>query len=439
MSILWCREGEQYVSDSSDFHSVFPYKVCINLERRPDRWRQAQRQFAEHNIGPVYRFSAVDGQGLQPPRTWMETPGAYGCLQSHLAVVKQAHASSQPSVVIFEDDVVLEVDFHAKFQRFMLQLPSDWDMLMLGGVHIVKPEKITENVYRVIAMTTTHAYALKHTIYDAFIALNSRCEQPVDQNNRILQQQFKCYCFIPHLAWQQDGFSDIREGDIGCWFVREALVWNQEEFDRIQRKSVLVFTNRYGHFDRSKTQLLHRLIALYQENLPSLTYAIITTNHKPGLDSLDLPGFCHYECIGSNHVIPISRAIEAGFYAFRYSKDYFIFSEYDFTMLWLTDFLVNVLMFEQYNAIGFYKQYIELSHTDTDTVLKGNMKNVDFSGYQWQPKTSFWRGMFGLTRDVMQTPEVWQSADLIATVVSPMPGVDPYNPPLKGLRLNQST
>jgi len=75
-------------------NACFPHQVCINLDRRPERWQRVQAQFAQHQIGPVERFAAVDGAALTLPPLWPRTPGNYGCLQSHLAVVQWARAGT---------------------------------------------------------------------------------------------------------------------------------------------------------------------------------------------------------------------------------------------------------------------------------------------------------------------------------------------------------
>src|SRR2546430_7639923 len=88
-------------------NEFFPYQVCINLNRRPDRWQRIQERFIVHGIDRVMRFPALDGRQVEIPSVWNTFPGAYGCLRSHLAVVEQARESGQPSVLIFEDDAVL--------------------------------------------------------------------------------------------------------------------------------------------------------------------------------------------------------------------------------------------------------------------------------------------------------------------------------------------
>ena len=74
-----------------------------------------QRAFAEQNIRDVQRVSAVDGNEVVLPHNWIHTPGAYGCLLSHVQVVRAARDAGASSVLIFEDDAVFDPQFKEEF------------------------------------------------------------------------------------------------------------------------------------------------------------------------------------------------------------------------------------------------------------------------------------------------------------------------------------
>jgi glycosyl transferase, family 25 len=189
------------------FHSIY----CINLDRRPDRWSRVKARFEDHSIVGVSRYPAQDARLLEIPDSWKDVPGAYGCLLSHVGVVRAARESGAANVLIFEDDVVFDDRLNVLFDGVIDQVPDDWDMLLLGGSHWSPPERLSDNVCRVTATVATHAYALKRTIYDEFIRFNLSSAVPVDCNSTVLQNMFLCYCFSPVLAWQEDGYSDIAE------------------------------------------------------------------------------------------------------------------------------------------------------------------------------------------------------------------------------------
>jgi len=117
----------------SDLNSFFAHKVCMNLDRRPERWARMKERFAKHKITDVVRFSAVDGERVSIPPGWQASAGAYGCLQSNLSIIQMAREARWPAVLIFDDDVVFDEDLDTRFPQFMAQLPRDWDMALESG------------------------------------------------------------------------------------------------------------------------------------------------------------------------------------------------------------------------------------------------------------------------------------------------------------------
>ncbi|MGH8604307.1 MAG: glycosyltransferase family 25 protein, partial [Gammaproteobacteria bacterium] len=154
-----------------------------------------QRKFNQHGIHSVRRFPALDGDSLKLPANWVHTPGAYGCLLSHLQVIREARRAGASSVLIFEDDVVFDDHLEKKFSVYIDQLPPDWDMLFFGALHKDEPVKVSDNIARITQANSTYACALKATVFDDFIELNRKTEEVLDSNSLVLQQQFNCYCF----------------------------------------------------------------------------------------------------------------------------------------------------------------------------------------------------------------------------------------------------
>ncbi|MCI0490623.1 MAG: glycosyltransferase family 25 protein [Blastocatellia bacterium] len=259
----------------------FPYKVCINLDTRPDRWARASAEFARHSINDVIRFPAVVGAHLEPPAGWNDVAGALGCLYSHLSVVREARNRHAPSVLIFEDDVVFDEHLNDKFSSYAGQIPSDWDMILLGGSHWEEPVRLADNVFKVTSTAATHAYALKSTVYDAFIALNGEALRPVDVNNTILQRDFNCYCLMPHLAWQEEGYSDIAGRTISTWRMKESLVLCSTEMERVLERTAVVIAHLFSSptvregFIATCDRNLRFLIDHYARLSPDIAIAVV--------------------------------------------------------------------------------------------------------------------------------------------------------------------
>lgn len=195
--------------------NFFAKKVCINLDRRPERWSSMQRKFDAQGITTVERLAAVDSQSSSVPEHLSHLRAQdYACTTSHLSAVKLAKAAGFPNILIFEDDAFFDPDFRTQFPLFIAQVPLDWDMLFLGAYHFADPIPIAPNIVRAVKALTTHAYAIRNSLFDAYIAINSTPPAIVDRNNVALQQQFNCYCFEPNLVGQEAGYSDVMEEDM---------------------------------------------------------------------------------------------------------------------------------------------------------------------------------------------------------------------------------
>ena len=192
-----------------------------------------QRAFASHDIGPVQRFSAIDGNEVVLPHNWIHTAGAYGCLLSHVRVVREARDAGASSVLIFEDDAVFDPHLKDKFSTFIKELPSDWDMLYFGALHKDEPVRVSEHVGRITKANSTFAYAIRNTVFDAFIELNSRAEHVLDMNSYRLQERFNCYCFIPNLVWVESEYSDVQGRLENHWYLEKSLVLFGAHMDQL--------------------------------------------------------------------------------------------------------------------------------------------------------------------------------------------------------------
>jgi len=184
-----------------------PDKIyCINLDRRPDRWHFAAKEFDKHRLN-VERFPAIDANDFKA--TYPSDNANNGCTLSHYFIVERAKLLGLDAVMIFEDDVCLHHDFIPMLLNCMSDLPENWDMLYLGGSHREKPTPVTDSIYRVSKTLTTHAYIIRNTIYDLVIDNFKNLNEPVDCLYAAWQKEYNFYITNPPLAWQRGGFSDI--------------------------------------------------------------------------------------------------------------------------------------------------------------------------------------------------------------------------------------
>lgn len=353
------------MSDSSPaFAEFFPHRVCINLDRRPERWERMQARFAAAGLGAVERFPAVDGRGGAVPTSWPFSSGAYGCLQSHLAVVREARAQEQESILIMEDDVVFAEGFHDQFQERVRSLPADWDMLFFGCLHYEPPEPVAPGLGRLRISFSTFMYAVRRTVYDAFIFLHERGRYPVDRTNIILQKRSRSYCFMPHLAWVDDSYSDAQGLPCTHWYIRDSMALGGERMKAVEKRTAAIIPYREtGNRDRSVRNL--RYVAQCYGQLFSVL--IVEQNERPHLKREALPPGCEYaHRPGPERQVACVAALDR----FAREKDYFIVSDANVVCTRM-EMRASLIKCAEYDAVGSFATYLDLDEADSDLLLSG--------------------------------------------------------------------
>jgi hypothetical protein len=286
---------------------------------------------------------------VEVPSHWKHTAGAWGCLRSHLAVVEEARRIGAPSVLIFEDDVVFDREVQEKFAR---AFPRDWDMLYFGALHKDDPIPVTEHLARLTRSNSTYAYALRETVYDAFIDLNRRAEDVLDNNTFTLQQQFNCLCFLPHLAWVEQDWSDAQTKVEAHWYLQESLVLFGSGADRLLGDTVVVLAHGGG----DAANLLY-MVRYYREFFtPDLALVIVEQGARPSIDRSALPANCDYVLVPEGGR---ERCFEEGLKRAG-DRRFAVLSDADIYLETL-DFRANLRMCERYQSATGFSSVIELT------------------------------------------------------------------------------
>ena len=346
-------------------NEVFPYKICINLDRRRARWQQMERKFEQSGIHSVRRFPAFDGETLPLPANWAHTPGAYGCLLSHLQVVREARRLGVASVLIFEDDVVFDDHLERKFNTSGRELPHDWDMLFFGALHKDEPIKVSENIARITQANSTYACALKATVFDDFIRLNSDTEDVLDNNSLVLQRLFNTYCFMPHLAWVEDDHSDAQRRWVRHWYLQESLVLFGPQVDRLLSETTIVFAHgdRTG-VERAPDNLLY-LVHYYNRYFgPFIQIVIVDQGSAPTVDLSTLPSNCKYVFRRDEGPFNRERCFLDGIGQSQSGRSIFILCDDDIYLETL-DIRANLRMCERYDCVTGFSTIVELTAEDS--------------------------------------------------------------------------
>lgn len=205
-------------------NDFFDKVFCINLERRKDRKIQMEVEFTKHGIEAEF-VKAVDARLMSVPIRVSEDgtviqKGYFGCLLSHLHVVKEAKRRGYKNYLVLEDDADMDENFQKLFSEFIKRVPKDWDMLYFGGNHMEKPKMIADNVATISKTYTTHAYSVSDKMYDVLIEALDKIEK-LDISLSKLHKKHHCYVFQPHLIMQRESHSDILERNNGDWTLEK--------------------------------------------------------------------------------------------------------------------------------------------------------------------------------------------------------------------------
>ena len=346
-------------------NEAFPYKVCINLNRRPERWQQMRLKFKRHGIHPVSRFPALDGDELDIPAHWRHTTGAYGCLLSHVEVIREARRRGVSSVLIFEDDVVFDPHVQEKFRASIEQLPPDWDMLYFGALHKDEPLKVSDHISRITEANSTYAYALRNTVFDAFIALNLKAETVLDMNSLVLQRRFNCYCFMPHLAWVETDYSDAQKRLERHWYLQESLVLFGPRVDSLLSDTTIIFAHRDHTRAGRATENLMYLVNYYHEFFsPHIAIVIVEQGTQPTVDPATFPANCKYVFFGEAGPFNREQCFRIGLGNSDPKRKFVILSDNDIYLETL-DIRANLRMCERYDCATGFSRIIDLTGEDS--------------------------------------------------------------------------
>lgn len=200
-------------------NDLFDHIYCINLDRREDRWNASLAEFSRIGLNDVERFSAVDGSVISSPSHLV--PGEIGVILSNLGVIIDAYRKGYERILILEDDIRFSDNFVNDFDSWSSEIPSDWQMLYLGGNLVGwTPSPISEHVHLGNYVLAIHALGLHISAFDSIISRVNLREQ-IDVTYAELSRGFKSYLMIPRMAWQRECFSDIQNSDVNYTFLHK--------------------------------------------------------------------------------------------------------------------------------------------------------------------------------------------------------------------------
>jgi hypothetical protein len=143
-----CKSGlSYYVREHYDYIDGIDRVYWINLDRSKERALSMQKILANISGVNIERIEAFDGHNVIKDilerfcflnkTNYKMTPGAYGCLLSHLETIRKFYESGAEKALILEDDInVNAMPYWDKpLSKIIAEAPPDWQIISLKWGH----------------------------------------------------------------------------------------------------------------------------------------------------------------------------------------------------------------------------------------------------------------------------------------------------------------
>jgi len=158
-------------------------------------------------------------------------------------MIRQAMLRRSPSVFIWEDDVTLHPDLIHRLSEF--QLPDDWGMFFLGGMHIERPTVVGPGLVHARQMLSTHAFGVRSSHYSRVIKALRGNEREEDEYcpaaDVIIARLFDeipTYAAYPNLAGQEGDHSDLEGTAYDAYGKDLQQLWFQSPMHGVMAESL---------------------------------------------------------------------------------------------------------------------------------------------------------------------------------------------------------
>lgn len=219
------------------------YAAYVNLDIRSDRNEHMIKELGRVGLEAV-RHRAIPWKELDylNPKykvMYQRTPGAIGCFESQLQVMRKAMFEGK-SAMVLEDDLIIASDVQERLDYIENYLKDkEWDIIFLGGtIHIDKPHwhgnphephladckcglnadyALTDDkrIIRTFGAFSTHAYVVNINSLEKIIDELEKLipvSIGIDFATIKMQPKIKAYMFLPGCVKQYSDVSNIGNG-----------------------------------------------------------------------------------------------------------------------------------------------------------------------------------------------------------------------------------
>ena len=144
----------------------------------------------------------------------------------HAWIVLDMNMNNHSSVIVLEDDAILCDGFVEKYNEYMKQMPSDWDIGWIGSCFGLKEPEISNiNIYKTNkGSRCAHAYCISKLFSIKMIDEIKNINKQADFYYNYIVDKFNLnnYWFQPPLALQSlEFYSSLKENEHFKWNSRD--------------------------------------------------------------------------------------------------------------------------------------------------------------------------------------------------------------------------
>lgn len=152
--------------------------------------------------------------------------GQWGCLQSHINILKDALEKNYETILVLEDDVMLSKHFDNQIERItqIQQTNPDWNIIYTGASqHNWTDIEFHKDLYYARGTTGTFSYIVRRPFYQICLGEFDKKRKPVD--NYLVDIQAKYYKSIIVL-FPNIMICNLEESNIG--YTRNQILWSDK-------------------------------------------------------------------------------------------------------------------------------------------------------------------------------------------------------------------
>ena len=284
----------------------------------------------------------------------------------------------------------------------------------------------------------TFAYVLKDTVFHDFLTVNRGGADPVDVNNLALQTRYRAYCLMPHLAWVDSSYSDIRQTAMDHWYLRESLVLHGHSMTQLLSRTTLVISFHNPGKSLTAERDLLLIVKYYCEQLTGVTILIVEQAIVPTLDFALLPDQCRYSVLEREGPLHRGACLRKACSVPGVPWDIVMFSDSNI-LLETQDVRGNARMCERYGLTTGFRNIIEAARDESapwpTRLLTGRTEQIE--PHAEDSACSYCRFFKADTlRLIMGDENWWDRQDPLASLQARQPH-RVFNSPNDALRLKR--